>query len=204
MKNTAIVSKYIEETDANIPIFLSDVKNFVGENAKMILSRLVKADVIVRCGHGIYYKPEKTIWGDSVPGNDTIIKHKYLDDKNGCIKGYITGARLFNHLGLTTQVPRMTEVVSNEWKGKNKTVTGFGAIVKKPKTKVNNENYLYQQLLDIIENRSNIQVESATSKEILQAFYNDNNLDFTMLYKVGIARGTAKHTMQKAADLILG
>ena len=203
MNYTQIVREYIEKIDVNTPIFLSDIKNLVGEKGKMILTRLVRDGVIDRFGYGVYYKPTQTIWGNSVIGNDTIIRRKYIEDANGNRKGYITGARLFNHLGLTTQVPRMTEIVSNECRGKNKIVTEYSAVVIRPKIIVNNENYLYQQLLDVIENKANIQVESDAPKAVIQDFYNSNQLDFAELYRTGLERGATKRNLDKMVDLIL-
>lgn len=204
MNYTDSVREYIESMDYNTPIFLTTVKNLVGENAKMILTRLVKDGVIVRFGQGIYYKPTNTIWGTSVIGTDSILRRKYIEDENGNIKGYITGARLFNRLGLTTQVPRMTEIVSNACKGKNKMTAEFGAVVQRPKVKVDNDNYLYQQLLDIIENKADVQIEIESLQVIIQAFYKDNQLDFETLYKVGLARGTTERNLYKISHLILG
>ena len=204
MNHTKIVREYIETIDADTPILLSDVKKLVGENAKMILTRLVKENVIARFGYGIYYKPTQTIWGDSVIGNDMVIQTRYIEDGDGNIKGYVTGLRLLNRLGLTTQVPRMTEIVSNECKGKNKITTEYGAIVQRPKLRVDNENYLYQQLFDIVENKNNIQVETEQMKAILQSFYRDNKLDFATLYKVGMARGASAQKLHKMSEMILG
>jgi len=203
MNQTQIVREYIEQINANTPIFLANVKNLVGENAKMIMTRLVRDGVVARFGQGIYYKPTKTIWGNSVIGNDVIIKYKYIEDERGNIKGYVTGAKLFNYLGLTTQVPRMTEVVSNECRGKNRTITEYGAVVRRPKIKVNNDNYLYQQLLDVIENRTSVQIEVGAPKTIMQDFYNNNNLDYTKLHKVGIERGITKNDLYTISRLLL-
>ena len=203
MNYTKTVREYIEKSDANAPVLLSDVKKLVGENAKMILARLVKDGVLVRYGHGVYYKPVKTIWGDSALGKDAIIRHKYIEDRAGNIKGYITGARLFNHLGLTTQVPRVTEIVSNECKGKNKITTEYGAIVQRPKFKVDNDNYLYQQLLDVIENKTNVQIEAEYPQAIIQKFYHDHQLDYATLHKIGFARGATARNLYKVSDLVL-
>jgi hypothetical protein len=201
---TETVQEYIKGVGFNTPIFLTTVKNLVGNNAKMILTRLVKDGSVIRFGSGIYYKPTNTIWGTSALGNDTVLRFKYIEDENGYIKGYITGARLFNRMGLTTQAPRMTEIVSNECKGKNKMHTEYGAIVQRPKVKVDNDNYLYQQLLDVIENKANVQIEVESPQVIIQAFFKDNQLDFTTLYKVGLARGTTERNLHKISHLVLG
>jgi hypothetical protein len=200
---TKVVREYIKEAEYNAPIFLATVKNLVGDNAKMILTRLVKDGSLIRFGHGIYYKPTNTIWGTSIIGNDAVLRRKYIEDESGNVKGYITGARLFNRMGLTTQVPRMTEIVSNECKGKNKITTEYNAVVRRPKVKVDNDNYLYQQILDVVENKANIQIEVDSPHIVIQAFYRDNQLDFATLYKIGLARGTTERNLYRISQLIL-
>jgi len=203
LNHTQIVREYIDGINISKPIFLANVKNLVGENAKMILTRLTRDGLIVRFEKGIYYKPAKTIWGNSVIGIDNIIKHKYIEDEDGNIKGYITGARLFNHLGFTTQVPRMTEVVSNESNGKNRIVTEYSVIVRRPKIKVDNDNYLYQQLIDIVENKTNVYIETEYPAAIIKTFYKDNHLDFAALHKIGLMRGISRHTLYELSRFIL-
>ncbi len=39
-----------------------------------------------------------------------------MKDKDGNIKGYITGTKLYNILGLTTLVQNVTDIVTNECK----------------------------------------------------------------------------------------
>ncbi|MCL2019196.1 MAG: hypothetical protein FWG70_05485 [Oscillospiraceae bacterium] len=209
MTGTQAVRNYINSINANTPIFVDEVKakvaskGFVGNNAKLILSRLESDGLIARYERGIYYKPEKTIWGTSTLGSDVVLRHKYLQDGDGRIKGYVTGARLFNHIGLTTLVPRRTEIVTNEHLSKNKTVK-YGAVIQRAKLPVNNENYLYQQIIDVIENKENIEVESELLGKRMKAFFNDNQLDFATLYKTGLERKMGQRNLKKMARCVLG
>ncbi|MDR2396014.1 MAG: DUF6088 family protein [Endomicrobium sp.] len=203
MTYTDIVEDYIAKIDANTPIFLRDVKEVVSGNAKMIMTRMMRNGQLVRKGRGIYCKPKQTIWGTSCLGNDEIIKIKYLQDANGNIQGYITGCKLFNRLGLTTQVPRNTEIVTNVCKGKNKRLTEYGVIIKHPKIEVDTNNYLYQQLLDVIENKENIQVEVDNPARAIYGYFTTNSLDFAMLYTIAKKRNASKRTIEKMSDMLL-
>jgi predicted transcriptional regulator of viral defense system len=199
---TATVREYVDTIDVNIPIFIGDIKNLVGDNAKLILSRLERCGLITRYDKGVYYKTKQTAWGTATIGKDAVVKYKYIQDRHGNIKGYVTGARLFNRMGLTTQVPRMTEIVTNEYTGKNKVVR-YGTLVQRAKILVTNENYLYQQIIDIIENKNNIQIEVDAPDAIIRNFYNDNNLDFATLYKIGLERKMSSRNLERMGRWIL-
>ena len=107
-----------------------------------------------------------------------------LVDKFGNVKGYITGAKLFNNVGLTTQVPNVIDIVTNECKNNNKYENKYlNVIIRKPKIEINNENYKYLQLIDLIENKDNIYIEVDSMDEILYNFIQENSLDFEKIIK---------------------
>ena len=76
------------------------------------------------------------------------------------VKEYVTGAALFNQVGLTTQVPNFIDISTNECKNYNKYINNyFNTIIRKPKIEITTENYKYLQLFDLIENKDNINIE---------------------------------------------
>lgn len=201
MAETDVVKNYLNTIDVDTPIFIETIKNLVGNNAKLILSRLVCNGLITRYDRGIYYKSEPTIWGPSTIASDDVLLYKYLQDKDGNIKGYITGARLFNYMGLTTQVPRMTEIVSNEHSNKNKIVK-YNAVIQRARIPVNNENYFYQQIIDVIENKGNDYIEIDMPEKRIRRFFNENELDFDTLYKIGLERKMGQRNLKKMINCI--
>ena len=117
-------------------------------------------------------------------GNRQIIQYKYIMDKKGNIKGYITGAKLFNNIHLTTQVPNIIDIATNECKNFNKYENkNLNVIIRKPKVEVNNNNYKYLQLFDLIENKDNIDIEVENTDEIIYNFITENELDFEKIIK---------------------
>ena len=54
---------------------------------------------------------------------------------------------------------------------------------KKPKIEINNENYKYLQLFDLIENKDNIGIEVDNPDEIIYNFIEENDLDFEKIIK---------------------
>lgn len=191
-----IVLNYIQNCEKNEPIFIEEVKEYVIQfykkeekekiynNVKEILNRLNKENIIKTAYKGIYYIPKTNIFGEVTLANSKIVQNKYLIDKNGNVKGYITGAKLFNEVGLTTQVPNTIDIVTNECKNNNKYINkNLNVIIRKSKIEINNENYKYLQLIDLIENKDNIYVEVENMDEIIYSFIQENKLDFEKILK---------------------
>ena len=106
-----------------------------------------------------------------------------IKDKDGNVNGYIVGAKLYNMIGLTTQVPNITDIVTNECKYHKIFYNNLRVNILKPKIAINNENYLYLQLLDIIENKDNINIEVDNFDEIIFKIIDNSNLEFEKLIK---------------------
>ena len=191
-----IVLNYIQNCEKNEPIFMEDIKEYIMKfykdyntekifnNIKEILNRLNKDNIIKTAYKGIYYIPKTNIFGEVPLANSKIIKYKYLCDKFGNVKGYITCANLFNQVGLTTQVPNTIDIATNECKNNNKYKNKYlNVIIRKPKVEVTNDNYKYLQLIDLIENKDNIFIEVENYDEIIYNFIIENNLKFEKIIK---------------------
>lgn len=196
MNYNQLVLEYINTFPVDEPIFIEDVKehiaqfcvkediNKVFENVNVILNRLNKENIIKTFYKGIYYKPAKNIFGEMPLAKNKVIDKKYIKDKNGNRKGYITGAKLFNQLGLTTQVPNITNIITNECKNYNEYKNEYlNVAIRKPKIEINNRNYRYLQLFDILNNKDHINIEVENEDKIIYQFIQDNNLDFEKIIK---------------------
>ncbi len=191
-----MVLEYINNVGQGMPIFIEEIKNYiikfydedekekVFNNVKAILNRMNKEGIIQTAYKGIYYIPSESIFGKVPLSNRQIIMYKYIMDKNGNIKGYFTGAKLFNDAHLTTQVPNIIDIATNECKNFNKYENkNLNVVLRKPKITVNNENYKYLQLFDLIENKDNINIEVDNPDEIIYNFIIENNLNFEKIIK---------------------
>ena len=117
------------------------------------LSRLVDKGVIKRARKGFYYKPKITVFGEQKPREDVLLS-LYLFEKNKQV-AYITGTKLYNKLGLTTQVPSSIRVASLDKQVRGKA----GNIVIKPAksyVKVTANTVKYLELLDVIKDLNTI------------------------------------------------
>lgn len=191
-----MVLEYINTQNRGIPIFIEEIKDYIIQfyntndkekvfnNVKAILNRMNKEGIIETAYKGIYYIPVENIFGKMLLGNRQIIQYKYIMDKKGNIKGYITGAKLFNNIHLTTQVPNIIDIATNECKNFNKYENkNLNVIIRKPKIEVNNNNYKYLQLFDLIENKDNIDIEVENPDEIIYNFITENELAFEKIIK---------------------
>lgn len=190
------ITNYINNCPYNEPIFVKTMKeqiletikkhkDQVSKNINVILSRLEEKKVIKRYQtengelKGIYYKSYVTKFGETTLDKYKIILHKYLQTDDNKIKGYIYGAKFYNILGLTTQVPNVINIATNDcinnniYKDKKLNIT-----IRKPKIKINDENCKYLQLLDILENKDNIEFDVNNANIILYKYIKEMNFDF--------------------------
>jgi hypothetical protein len=98
-----------------LELFSRDSVSKQGESTLAVaqeLSRLHASGQLTRARQGIYFRPKKSRFGERYPSEADVIK--FLLFRRGKQTGYLTGARLYNRLGLTTQVSGVIEVASHE------------------------------------------------------------------------------------------
>ena len=157
----------------NEPIFVSDVELPVSEaNLRKMFKTLCDSGKIMRFDKGVYYIPKQSRLKGNIPlGTDTVVRAKYVL-KNGKIEGYYSGYTFANQLGITTQVPYVTEIVSIKASSKFREldIKGRRVVLRKPRTAITEDNYRVLQLLDLLsdfpqyadENRSDVSLRVKT------------------------------------------
>ncbi|MEA3288355.1 MAG: DUF6088 family protein [Candidatus Marinimicrobia bacterium] len=121
--------------------------------AAKALERFVKNETIGKVSKGKFYKPKETVFGKLKPREDELLKLYLFSGRKQV--AYITGTALFNRLGLTTQVPKVIKVASqdkrisiNNGSLRVKSVTGY--------VRVTNDNVYLLELLDVMKDFSKI------------------------------------------------
>ena len=118
-----------------------------------VLERMVKKGELKRAEKGLYYIPKKSIFGElPLTIKDFIQKYLYLGDKR---IGYITGVKLFNRYGLTTQLSNSIEIATNTRKNPRE-FDGIKIKFTLNKAPITEENVKYLEILDILKNLKNI------------------------------------------------
>lgn len=194
MNYNDILVKYIDELPYDEPIFIEEIKDYfknyiydnfddVFKNIYVYINRLVKENKLAQFIKGVYYKPLKGTFGNKKLNINKVIDKKYIYDENGK-KGYLTGAYLFNKLGLTTQIPKEILIVTNECPNANDyNNKNLGVIIRKPKIEINEDNYKYLQLFDLLINKDNIKIDTDNEKEIIYKFIKGNELEFEKIFE---------------------
>lgn len=144
----------MENYGENTPIFVSelDIEGLNESTLRVQIKKMTDAGMLKRFDTGIYFIPKKTIFksGSTISAMQ-VIEKKYLKNKDK-VCGYLSGYMLVNMVGLTTQVPVVYEVVSNNATTDYRKImiNKTRVIVRRPKVPVTNENVRILQFLDLI------------------------------------------------------
>lgn len=98
----------------NEPFFSSEIEfeNYSKPWIYKELSNLCAEDKIIKFEKGVYYVPKQTLLGYSMISPSKVIEKKYI--KSGeKIFGYYSGQTILNKIGLSTQMPNITEIYTN-------------------------------------------------------------------------------------------
>lgn len=144
----------MENYGENTPIFVSelDIEGLNESTLRVQIKKMTDAGMLKRFDTGIYFIPKKTIFkSSSTISVMQVIEKKYLKNKDK-VFGYLSGYMLVNMAGLTTQVPVVYEVVSNNATTDYRKImiNKTRVIVRRPKVPVTNENVRILQFLDLI------------------------------------------------------
>ncbi len=115
---------------------------------KKELNKLVNSNIIVRYERGIYYIPEKTIFGNGSLNPHKIIEKKYLSNDSG----YYSGLSFANKIGITTQMPNVIEIYTNNEKSRVReiTVNNLKVILRKTRVNITKENICVLSFLELM------------------------------------------------------
>lgn len=170
------------------PIYINDIYNEINMKIPKLtkptfntyMTRLMERNqTLKRYKKGIYYKTVNTPFGDAKIDKYNLIRDKYLYSNNKVI-GYETGPTIMQKVGLTTQIPKLTYITSNIVKN-NRREKAKDLYLLKPKIKITKENFKYLQMLDIIENRFQINIELDNLKDYYKELINKFNIDIVKL-----------------------
>ncbi|MCG8532623.1 MAG: DUF6088 family protein [Desulfovibrionales bacterium] len=115
--------------------------------AAKAIGRIVKEGKIKRASTGLFYKPQKTVFGELKPSEQEQLR-PYLFNGRKRI-AYVTGLALFNRLNLTTQVPKDINLASRVRRPVSK-VGNMEVRWVKSYVDVTNKNYFLLEILDSI------------------------------------------------------
>lgn len=182
------IDEFIQKAELRVPMYTNEIYEYVKSKSpdtdkatfNMTLQRYEKSNpYFMRYQKGIYYRTVYTPFGLAGINMTELIKRKYLVNGNEVI-GYESGPSYMNKIGLTSQMPNMTYIVT----GKTRYTTEdkkHGLYLIKPVFPVNRDNYRYLQLLDMIDNKMKVKIEADNYQEILRKQIDTFSLTFERL-----------------------
>lgn len=141
--------RLLEEYGVNQPIFVNEVRfeGLADSYIRSEITRLAKRGEIERYVKGVYYFPK----GKSKISPLQVSDKKYLR-RGGKPFGFYSGANLQNLLGLSTQVPFVTEITTNAVTRIRRVTMGvYCFVLLPPRVRITNRNLSALQLLDVVE-----------------------------------------------------
>ena len=204
------VIQKINEIPEGTPIFtkeISDllVKEFDIENtrAKKIVNTTlnrINGTLIQNYKKGIYYKPKTTVFGKTPLNPMEVTRKMYLNNGNEII-GYETGPSLLQKIGLTTQLPKYRYIATNKYNHNgHRVIEDMKVIIRKPNTLVNKDNIFYLQLIDAIENKDKVNIDSYNPTGIFEDYITRNNIDYGKLIAIA-AKNYGKEAILRISDI---
>lgn len=137
--NEVILSNEISFNDYSVPW----IKKALGE--------LCKKEQIIRFEKGVYYIPTDTPLGKSNLDYKKVIKKKYINNGNDDI-GYFSGVTFMNMIGLSTQMPNVFEIYTNNESSRIREVSvgTQRVILRRSRSKVTSRNAATMSFLELM------------------------------------------------------
>lgn len=162
----------------NNPIFLEDLASSKEENVKIrqYLLRQSRSGNIKKYDRGVYYFSKPMLLGDSVLSAEEVCEKKYIN-RDGGIIGFYGGLRAQNLIGITTQIPVVYEIISNNASANIRKIKvgNRDFILRHSKVEINSDNQLAVQLLYTINDFTTDELISY--RDILSRYIKDNSID---------------------------
>lgn len=143
----------LEKYGVNEPILLSEItfKSYSYSWIMKQLKMLCEDGKIIRYEKGLYYIPTDTVFGKSILNPRKVIEKKYIKNGTATI-GYYSGITFQNQLKLTSQMPNIIEVFTNNETSnvRDVKVGKQKVILRKARTEINSDNYAVLSFLELM------------------------------------------------------
>lgn len=167
----------LEKYGTNEPFFSTDItfKNYSRPWVMKQLQVLCEENKIIRYEKGIYYIPTDTIFGKSILSPRKVIEKKYIKNADETI-GYYSGISFQNQLKLTTQMPNIIEIyTNNETANVRSVMVGKQQVIlRKARTVINNENVAVLSFLEMMNDISPRSLDNEKKNRIINYIQTNN------------------------------
>lgn len=118
------------------------------------LKKLCDKGLLEKYDVGVYFIPKKTLLNSTIgPNADMVARYRFISKGNN-IDGFYGGNSFANQIGISTQVPQVVEIVSNNTNSSDREVRigNRRFYVKKPIVQITKENVYVLQMLELLKN----------------------------------------------------
>lgn len=138
------------------PIFFSDfvIEGITKSALNQQLKTLCKNGLLEKYDTGVYFRPKKSLLKSSIgPNADMVARYRFIS-KGDNIDGFYAGNSFANQLGITTQVPSVVEIVSNNTNSSAREIEigNRRFYVRKPVVAITKDNVYVLQMLELLRN----------------------------------------------------
>ena len=171
----------------NSPIFFEDIANvcsgYTRGRVYQLIDAAMNSGLLAKAGYDCYYIPTTTPFGKSLLNPRKVIEKKYISNK-GEVYGFYTGLALLNSFGITTQMPNVIEVFTNNeaTKSRRVTINNQTIIVKRARTTINNSNYKEMMLLELFNLADARSIDVQATQKIVD-YMKQNNISIQGIMK---------------------
>lgn len=171
----------------NTPICFEDIANvcsgYTRGRVYQLIDAAMNSGLLAKAGYDCYYIPTTTPFGKSLLNPRKVIEKKYISNK-GEVYGFYTGLALLNSFGITTQMPNVIEVFTNNeaTKSRRVTINNQTVIVKRARTTINNSNYKEMMLLELF-NLADVRSIDARATQKIVDYMKQNNISIQGIMK---------------------
>ena len=143
-----------QKFNINEPIFTEELMELFSQYSRPYVFRIInemeKTNELVRYTKGVYFIPKKTFFGISTITADSVVEKRYLKELNN-VYGIYSGLKLLNLFSITTQVPNVVEIVTNNetMRCREIEVNGRKFILRKSRFEIDKNNADMYMLLQV-------------------------------------------------------
>lgn len=168
----------LQQYGTNEPILSADIsfKEYSRPWVMKQLKSLCEDGKLIRFEKGIYYIPTDTVFGKSILNPRKVIEKKYINDGENTI-GYYSGITFQNQLKLTTQMPNVIEIyTNNETTNVRDVMVGKQKVIlRKARTTINSRNVAVLSFLEMMNDIIPRSLDSEKKSRIVE-YINNNGI----------------------------
>lgn len=183
------IERLKEKFNINEPIFTSEILKMFSEFSRGYIFRLIdnaeKKGEIINFDSGVYYIPRKSMIGISTITAEDVVNKKYIS-YNGLVYGVYSGLNLQNKFSVTTQMPNVIEIVTNNetMRCREIKIDGRTVIVRKSRCKIDSSNAKAYTVLQLLSEIGRIKDMDDEVKESITKYISDNNVKNADLFSL--------------------